>query len=132
MTANQRIYYEDQSRWTPTDFQGLWRYFNRLFQYIGPSPQQQTHPEHRASKIQARRTGKRDEELAALDLDKMSHETKYLMKHMLIAVDLYDLALERFENLAGLEEVVELEYPLILDENPTLVDEYYSKVGIVL
>ncbi|WP_269447320.1 hypothetical protein [Brevibacterium ravenspurgense] len=36
------------------------------------------------SQIQAKRTGQRDDELTALDLDQMSHKTRYLFKHLLI------------------------------------------------
>lgn len=129
---DDRIYYQDQTTWSTTEFYALWRYLNRLLQYIGPTPSAVARPESHSARIQARRSGKRDEELAALDLSRMSAETRYLLKHMLIQTDRYDLALTRFANLTALGEVGELGHVLFLDEPPTLVHEYLTSVGIYL
>lgn len=127
-----RIYYEDQSGWTPADWQGLWRYFNRLFQHIGPTEAALAHPDALWARIQARRVGRRDDELAAMDLSRMSEETRYLMKHMLIHTGRYEIALHKFPNLAGLAEVGQLDHPLVLDEHPLLIYPYYTDKGILL
>lgn len=129
---DDRIYYEDQSGWGPVEYQGLWRYLNRLFQFVGPTPGLLARPESRAAQIQARRTGLRDEELAALDLSRMSEDTLYLMKHTLILQDRYALALEKFPNLRGLADVGDLGHQLVLDENPTYAHPYFTEVGILL
>ncbi|WP_136036345.1 hypothetical protein [Microbacterium sp. K35] len=65
---DDRIYYEDQADWTAIDRQGLWRYLNRLFLSLGPSDVAKPEPDSLSARIQARRTGKRDDEIAALDL----------------------------------------------------------------
>lgn len=142
---DDKIYYEDQSTWQPADFYGLWRYLNRLFQYIGPTKALQDVLDNsdglserdrlrvgRAAQHQTKRTGKRDEELAALDLDRMSENTRYLMKHMLIDMKRYDLALERFQNLRGLDAVGALGHPIYLDDNPRHSEKYLASVGIYL
>lgn len=128
------LYYADQSDWSPLDYQGLWRYLNRLFQTLGPAPSKTNaiDPASLSAQIQARRTGRRDDELAAMDLNRMSRETTYLMKHMLIRTGRLEMATRRFPNLAGLHEVGELEHPLYLDDQPTFVHGYYTRVGIYL
>lgn len=140
-----KVYYEDQSGWKPADFYALWRYFDRLFQYIGPTEKLQEALENpdrlsevdrariaRVAKHQARRTGKRDAELASLDLDRMSKDTLYLMKHMLIQMGRYDQALAKFPNLRNLDGVGPLGHPLYLDDEPRYTHEYLTQVGIYL
>lgn len=142
---DDKIYYEDQTGWSPEDFYALWRYFDRLFQYIGPTqnltdalanldslPEGRRKSAVRTAAHQAKRTGKRDEELAAMDLDRMSPETRYLMKHMLIHSTRYELALERFPNLRGLESVGELGHAIRLSDQPRGLYPYYTQVGILL
>lgn len=143
--SQDKIYYEDQTDWSPEDFYGLWRYLNRLFQYVGPSTSLQDalgdlenlseRDRRRAERVaahQSKRTGQRDEELASLDLERMSDETRYLVKHMLISMKRYDLALERFPNLAALKDVGELGHPIYLDANPRRSEDYLTSVGIYL
>lgn len=127
-----RIYYEDQTGWSPDDFHGLWRYLSRLVTYVGPTPHDLAHPESRSARIQAKRTGTRDDEIAAMDLERMSEETRYLLKHLLIHQQRADLAFERFPNLRPLKDVGELGHPLYLDRDPKYVYEYYTGVGIYL
>lgn len=143
--SDDKIYYQDQSDWEPADFYALWRYLNRLFQYIGPNralrdavanldqlSERERRNAVRAAQFQAKRTGKRDEELAALDLGRMSDDTRYLVKHQLIDMKRYDLALERFPNLRGLETVGKLGHPLHLDVEPKYTNAYLTSVGIHL
>lgn len=141
MTFDDRIYYHDQTGWQPVDYQGLWRYLNRLFQFIErddtpvlatATPTQTRKPDPLTTQIRAKRAGRRDAELAALDLSRMSKNTRYLMKHMLINAGIFDRALELFPNLDGLREVGELDHLLVLDEQPTYVHPYYTQVGIIL
>lgn len=143
--SDHKIYYRDQAGWEPADFYALWRYFDRLFQYIGPtqklqdaldgleslSPIDQTRIS-RVANHQARRTGKRDAELAGLDLDRMSEDTLYLMKHMLIQMGRYDQALAKFPNLRKLDGVGPLGHSLYLDAKPRYTHEYLTQVGIYL
>lgn len=142
---DDRIYYEDQTDWSEDHFYALWRYLNRLIQYIGPStsltaaleqPESLSERDRarveRVAAIQAKRGGKRDDELDALDLSRMSEETRYLLKHMLIQMKRYDLALERFPNLRGLADVGELGHPLYLDQRPKYTYDYFTQVGIYL
>jgi hypothetical protein len=127
-----QIYYEDQTDWKPADFYGLWRYLNRLFQYAGPTPAQAANPDHYSSRIQAKKTGKRDEELAALDPSRMSEDTRYLAKHLLVSMKRDALVYDRFPNLRPLQDVGELGHKIFLDAKPTLVNEYFTSVGIYL
>lgn len=126
------LYYADQTSWQPADFYGLYRYLHRLIQHVGPTPAQASRPELLTSQIQAKRTGHRDDELAALDLERMSHETRYLLKHLLIQMQRYDLALARFPNLRGLENVPDLDGDLFLSDEPTDAFEHLRQAGIRL
>ncbi|WP_394941191.1 hypothetical protein [Psychromicrobium sp. YIM B11713] len=105
------IYYEDQTSWSPGDFYALWRYLNRLF---------------------LNNRDRRVAEIDGLDLSRMSEETRYLMKHLLILQGRFELVLVRFPNLRGLEEVKELNHPLYLSEKPLLAHPYFTEVGIYL
>jgi len=126
------IYYEKHDSWHPEDYYALWRYLSRLFQYVGPTPAQAANPTSNSARIQAKKTGRRDDELAAMDVPKMPVETRYLAKHLLIHQMRFDLALERFPNLRPLEQVGDLGRKLYLDSNPKLVYDYLTRVGILL
>lgn len=141
----EKIYYEDQTNWSPADFRALWRFFDHLFGFIGPTEKlRQALADYdnlsdvdrrrvdRAAGHQARRTGKKDDELAALDLARMSDATRYLMKHMLIHQQRLDIAIERFPNLAPLRDVGPLGRTLVLEEEPSGSFPYYESVGIQL
>lgn len=137
MIFEDRIYYQDQTGWHPDDFRALWRYFNRLFQFIDLDAVSDDlvpnrRPDPLTLQIRARRAGKRDAELAALDLTRMSEDTRYLMKHMLIQAGLFERALVLLPNLEPLREVGELDHLLVLDTDPTYAHPYYTKVGIIL
>lgn len=127
-----RVYYEDQTDWTPADWHGLWRYLNRLFQFVGPTAGQLARPDSLSAQIAQRRQRRRDEELAAIDLSRTSQGTRYLMKHVLIHQGRYRFALRRFPNLKPLADVGELDHPLVLDEHPMNLHRYYVEHGILL
>lgn len=105
------IYYEDQRDWTPADYYALFRYLNRLLLDHG---------------------GMRSTEIAALDLGRMSAETKHLLKHMLVLKKAYARLLDEYPNLAGLEGMPELDRPLYLSVKPKLVYPYFTEHGIYL
>lgn len=142
---DEKIYYEDQTNWGPEDFYALFRYLNRLFQYIGPSErltaamaaadslsERDRARAERAAKHQAKRTGFRDDELAAIDVLRLSPETRYLSKHMLIDMKRLTSAITRFPNLRELEKVGELGHPIFLSANPRREDSYLTSVGILI
>ncbi|GAA2888302.1 hypothetical protein [Microbacterium esteraromaticum] len=91
-----RIYYENQADWAPSDYYALWRYFDRLAEYVGPTPAQAQRPEHRSARIQARKAHVRDEELAAIDLARMPPESRWLLRAVLVSQQRYELAREKF------------------------------------
>lgn len=101
-----RIYYEDQADWAPSDYYALWRYFDRLAEYVGPTRAQLRQPEHRSARVQAKKTGIRDKELAAIDPTRMPAESRWLLRAVLVSQQRYDLALEKFPNLGALDQAV--------------------------
>ncbi|KKI22488.1 MULTISPECIES: hypothetical protein [unclassified Leucobacter] len=101
-----RIYYEDQSSWAPPDYYALWRYFDRLAEYVGPTPAQAQQPEHRSARISAKKTGVRDEEFTAIDPARMPTESQWLLRAVLISQQRYELALEKLPNLGALVQAV--------------------------
>lgn len=109
--SGDKIYYEDQTSWSADDFYALWRYLNRLF---------------------LNNRDRRTEEIGGLDLSRMSEDTRYLMKHLLILQGRFELVLTRFPNLRDLEEVKELSHPLYLSDKPMLAHPYFTEVGIYL
>lgn len=110
-TFSRRIYYEDQSDWSSTDFHALWRYLNKLL---------------------VNRRGTKTQELDALDLDLMSADTRYLMKHLLILQGLYDTRLAQHTSLAGLRDVPETRRIIHLTDAPRDIYPYFTSVGIYL
>lgn len=104
------IYYADQDGWAPVDFQALWRYLNKLF-----------------LDVKDRRT----EEIAALDVSRMSRQTQYLIKHLLVLQGARERVLAINPALAAVEKV-ELDQPLVLSNNPTYWHDYFTRVGIIL
>lgn len=101
-----RIYYEDQTHWSDADYYALWRYFDRLAEYLGPTQAQAQLPERRSARIQARKTGVRDDEFATIDLARMPAESQRLLRAVLVSQQRYDLALEKFPNLGALDQAV--------------------------
>lgn len=115
------IYYEDQADWPPSDYYALWRYFDRLAEYVGPTQVQAQRPEHRSARIQARRNTIRDEELASIDLSQMPPESRLLLRAVLRSQQRYELALENFPNLGGLSDAVRRMGPEGFDQYPPAV-----------
>ncbi|MGX1695209.1 antitoxin VbhA family protein [Microbacterium keratanolyticum] len=101
-----KIYYEDQTHWSDADFYALWRYFDRLAEYVGPTPAQLQQPEHRSARISARKHTVRDEELASIDPGQMPAESQWLLRAVLVSQQRYELALEKFPNLGALARAV--------------------------
>ncbi|UNK69411.1 hypothetical protein [Microbacterium sp. H1-D42] len=116
-----RIYYEDQADWAPSDYYALWRYFDRLAEYVGPTQAQVQHPEHRSARIQARKSTVRDEELASIDLSQMPPESRLLLRAVLRSQQRYELALENFPNFGGLSDAVRHAEPEGFDQYPPAV-----------
>lgn len=110
-TPHRQIYYWPQDGWGPDDFYGLWRYLNRLFL------------NQREVKTQ---------EIRDLDLSRMSEDTLYLMKHLLIMQGRYEQYLAEYESLAPLREVPENGREIFLKARPTLVYPYFTEHGIYL
>lgn len=105
------IYYRDQAAYLPEDFQALWRYLNRMF---------------------INKRGLFSEEIASLDLSRMSEDTLYLMKHLLILQGLFEDRLTGFPNLAGLRDVPDGGREILLSTEPTFVHDYFNEKGIYL
>lgn len=105
------IYYQDQTAWAPADFYALWRYLNRLFLNQGE---------------------RKTDEIASLDLTRMSPETRYLAKHLLILQKRFTSYTELYPNLKALHRVGPLDHPLRLSEKPTFAHQYFTDMGIYL
>lgn len=126
------MYYEDQSTWGVAEWYTLWRYFNRLGQFVGPNQAQQSRPQTLNAQIQTKRTGRRDEELAALEISRMSRETQHLLKHILLIQGRFEIALEKFPNLEPLREAVPPVDVIVLADPPGLYYDDFTKAGILL
>lgn len=125
------FYYEDRDEWSTDDYYALWRYFNRLAQYVAPTPAELANPHSRSARIQQRRQGVRDRELAEIQVDRMPHAAKYLFKHVLVSSGRYAAAVQRFPNLLPLGEVSR-RGTICLSASPTLINEHLTAAGILL
>lgn len=142
MNPDSLLYPDDLDQWTTGDYELLWRYLNRWIQFIGPTPAMEALDYESASwtlrwaaDIQQRRTGRHDDLWRSIDLDRMPHRIRYLLGHMLIAAQRYDLALRRFDNLAGLADSLDpadLDEPIVLSDPPRLIYPYYTAHHILL
>ena len=104
----------DQEDPTPDAYYGAYRYMDRMFE------PKRTH---------------RSEEIAAIDLSKLSFEVQYLMRHLLILKRQYEQTLRDYPNLRGLEasklkQVIDP--PLVLTDPPRHTWSYFRKKGIWL
>lgn len=108
---HEPIYYEEQQGWGADDYYALFRYLNRML---------------------LNHDGRRDAEIAGIDLDRLSPETTHLLKHMLMLKKTCGRVLAEFPNLAGLEQAPELDHPLYLSETPMHVYPYFTEHGIYL
>lgn len=105
------IYYEEQEAWVADDYYALFRYLNRML---------------------LNRKGWRTAEIASIDVDRLSHETTHLLKHLLVLKNAYERVLAEFPNLAGLDQAPELAHPLYLSDTPMHVYPYLTEHGIYL
>lgn len=83
----------------------LHAYLNRLVQYVGPTAAMAADPEHRSARVAAKKYGRRDDELAAIDTVELGPAFALHLKHLLVLTGRYETALERFPNLRTLELV---------------------------
>ena len=106
MDFSKAAYYADQTEWLADDFYSLNRYLARMFLH----------------------SDKRMAEIEALDLSKMSEETKVMMKVLLLFQKKHDF-FER-ENLSELKTIGPLRRILYLVEKPRNVHELYTQYNI--
>lgn len=142
MNADDLLYPDDIDQWTTGDYGRTWQYLAHVIQSIGPTPAMEAldyetaSPKQRlAVDIQQRRTGRYDDLWRSIDLDRMPHRIRYLLGHMLIHARRYDLALQRFDNLAGLGGSLDpddLDEPIVLSKDPLWIYPYYTEHKIVL
>lgn len=100
-------YYDDQSDWTSDDFYCLHRYLHKMLFY----------------------NKKRMDEIRAIDLNRMSAETKAIM-YCIISYYHMDYLFE-LENLRGLSHCQPLKRPLIIDGDTAKEDDVYKKMNII-
>ncbi|WP_309066827.1 hypothetical protein [Microbacterium sp.] len=81
--------------------------------------------------MQAKKTGIRDEELAAIDPTRMPAESRWLLRAVLVSQQRYDLALEKFPNLGALAQAVPSAVPKGLAQYPASVRAALDSVGAV-
>ena len=103
-----KIYYEIQTDWTKDEYYYLHRYLHRMLYYYK----------------------KFSEEIRALDLTKMSKETKVLM-YCIIKYYNYDFLLEQYDNLYELSSIEPLEKELILNDNPLPEENIYKQMNVI-
>jgi len=102
-------YYENQKNWTSNDFYCLHRYLHRMLFYYD----------------------KRIEEIKAIELEKLSIETKVIMYCI---IKYYNLDfLFNLDNLKELKNCKPLNIPLILDEEIPVStgNDIYKKMNII-
>lgn len=90
---------------------------------MGPTQAQAQLPERRSARIQARKTGVRDDEFATIDLARMPAESQRLLRAVLVSQQRYDLVLEKFPNLAALAQAVPEAEPRGFSQYPPAVQE---------
>lgn len=94
---DERCYYDPDA--SPTE---LDTYFERLIQYVGPTPQQAANPHHRSSRIQAKRHGRRDDELQAMRVHDITNLARHIFWDALVRTGRDRLTITRFPHLAQL------------------------------
>lgn len=88
-------------------------------------------PEHRAVKIARKGWGVRDDELEAVDANRLSEETVYLWKHMLIWTGLRHRAFQKFPNLRPIGYVGDIDRQLFLNNPACGIYPHYQEAGII-
>ena len=105
---------QDQEDSTPDAYYSAYRYMDRMFE--------------------PKRVHRR-EEIAAIDLNGLSFEVCYLMRHLLILSGRYERVLRDYPNLRGLEAPNlkgVIDPPLVLTDPPRHVWSYFRKKNIWL
>lgn len=103
----EKIYYEPQDGWGPKEYYYLYRCLHRRLFY---------HEKYR-------------DEIALMDLTRMTEETKVLM-YCIIRYNHTDFMFDDFENLHDLVHVKPLPYQLILDARPLPEQNIYKEMNI--
>ena len=103
----EKIYYEPQDGWGPKEYYYLYRCLHRRLFY---------HEKYR-------------DEIALMDLTRMTEETKVLM-YCIIRYNHADFMFDDFENLHDLIHVKPLPYQLILDARPLPEQNIYKEMNI--
>lgn len=104
---SDKIYYEIQDGWTKDEYYYLHRFLHRMLFYYK----------------------KFSGEIAALDLSKMSTETKVLM-YCIIKYYHYDFLLDQYENLKELADTEPLDYELVLEDVTLPEDDIYKQMNV--
>lgn len=102
-----KIYYEVQDNWKEGEYYYLHRYLHRMLFYYN----------------------KFSEEIASLDLSKMTHETKVLM-YCIIKYYHYDFLMEQYSNLSDLIDTKPLEHELVLEHETALENDIYQQMNV--
>lgn len=79
-------------------------FFNRIVQGLCPTPWMVANPEHRVSRIQAKKQGRYDEIFAEMDVARMTPLARRVLLDLLTDTDRLDQAIQRFPNLEPLKE----------------------------
>jgi len=77
----------------------------RIVQFTVPTTMQVAYPETRSARITANRLGRRDEEIASIDVSRMNSAAKRLLKAYLFNTGRYPRAKAKFPNLKALDDV---------------------------
>jgi hypothetical protein len=127
------IYYEDQARWTHADFRHLFMHLDAIFRTIGPNAAQLKDPDSRSARFAAKRYGRHDDEIAAIDLSRCTAATLHMMKAVLVVQGRLPIAVHRFENLSRLDarpDVINPRMPIIISAQPSFIDRRLTDVAI--
>lgn len=79
-------------------------FFNKIVQGLCPTPWMIAHPDHRVSRIQAKKQGRYDEIFAEMDVTRMTPLARRVFLDFLTDTDRLDEAVRRFPNLEPLKE----------------------------
>lgn len=79
-------------------------FFNKIVQGLCPTPWMVANPEHRVSRIQAKKQGRYDEIFAEMDVARMTPLARRVFLEFLVDTDRLDEAVRRFPNLLSLKE----------------------------
>ena len=103
-----RIYYEPQEGWGIKEYYALHRYLHRMLFY----------------------DEKYSEEIAAIDLSRLTKETIALM-YCIIRYYQKEYLYEQYENLRAVKNACPLSEPLVIDEPPYLNETAYEEMNVI-